>query len=264
MKAHVFKEIRSVVQDASGIQIQDGKESMISARIGQRLKKLSLTDEVEYLEYLKDEFERELVELLNVISTNVTSWYREGEHFKILEEAVKGWASDGQRRMRLWCAASSTGEEPYTICFTMSEALKNARNVDWRLLATDISTRVLHEASEGSYTPERLSGIPDAIRNRYFDDEGSSHRVQQGLRNRVSFKRLNLSSPPFPMKGPLDAIFCRNVMIYFDTELRARLVAEFHRLLKPGGLLISGKSESLASVEGRFERAGPTTYRKLG
>lgn len=264
MNARVFNEIRRIVYEASGIRIQEGKESMVAARLGYRLRNLQLPDETAYLEYLSQQLDREIVELIDVISTNVTSFYREAEHFSILEEALVEWRERGQRRFRLWCAASSSGEEPYTIAITARDSFRRcSAPVDWRLLATDISTRVLGEATAGYYPKSRLENVPAEIVSRHFEPERNGVlRVRSDLRSRVVFRRLNLSKSPFPMRGPLDVVFCRNVMIYFDEATRARLVAEFCRLLKPGGLLIIGKAESLTDSEHRFERAGPSTYRR--
>ncbi|MCA8958348.1 MAG: chemotaxis protein CheR [Planctomycetes bacterium] len=269
MDAKVFERIRKLVYDESGIRIQEGKETMVAARLAQRLRVLRLPDEVAYLEYLMGESKQELVELLDVISTNVTSFFREAQHFDYLGRFLEEQARAGQRRIRLWCAASSTGEEPYTITICAREAFERARSsVDWRLLATDISTRVLAKAEAAVYEASKLEGLQESIRRRWFEpirgSEPEAWQVKDELRQHAVFRRLNLAKPPFPMRGPLDAILCRNVMIYFDDGMRDRLVGEFHRLLRPNGLLITGLSESLLRIEGRFERAGPSIYRRIG
>jgi chemotaxis protein methyltransferase CheR len=170
----------------------------------------------------------------------------------------------------MWCAASSTGEEPYTIAFTTEQVCTSRPNIDWRLLATDISTRVLRKASDGVYSESALEAVPEAVRRRNLikaptpNGETEPHfRVRDDLRSRILFRRMNLAKPPFPMRGPLDVVFCRNVMIYFDEPVRRALVAEFRRLLKPGGLLIVGMSEGLVGCDDGFARRGASTYEKV-
>ena len=266
MNQDAFEELRSIVYDQSGIRIQDGKETMVAARLAQRLRKLNLKDEEAYLSYLRGDLEREIVELLDVISTNVTHFFRESDHFDYVAGFMKAWLDEGQERFRFWSAASSTGEEPYSLAMTIDELMsKHGRPLDVRILATDISTRVLGLAENGVFASSKLDDVPQRVRSRYFESvEGSDGelRAKKCLRDLILFKRVNLSKPPFPMKGPMDVIFCRNVMIYFDNPVRTRLTAEFHKLLRPGGYLIVGKSESLVNHKELFERGGPSIYRK--
>ena len=263
MNTKAFEGIREIVYEQSGILLADGKQSMVAARISRRLRDLRLKDELAYLDHLRADLGTEIVQLLDAISTNVTHFFREAEHFDLiaahLEDRIKG----GARRLRLWSAASSTGEEPYSLAMTVEEVLsKHERSVDARILATDISTRVLNKARAGRYEASKLDGIPAVYRRRHMIGDGEDYRVADHISNRVLFKRLNLSRQPFPMKGPLDVIMCRNVMIYFDDDLRGAIAEECRRLLSPGGLLVLGKSESLVGNRECFERAGPSTYRK--
>lgn len=266
MQAGVFKAIQEIVYDSSGILLKEGKQSMVSSRITRRLRALDIADERAYLEYLRSEPETELVHLLDVISTNVTHFFREPEHFEQAGAWLSQLLAGGQRRLRLWSAASSTGEEPYSLAMTLAEAVRRswrgAGQPDVRILATDISTTVLATAEAGRYPVDKLGGIPDELRKRYLRREGDACRVDQAVRALLLFKRLNLSTPPYPMRGPLDLVMCRNVMIYFDAELRQRIVEDCHRLLRPGGYLFVGKSESLSGTTAGFERAGPSVYRK--
>ena len=269
MKASVFSELCRIVYDHSGIRIRDGKQLMVASRLGARLRALGLANEEQYLEHLCANLDDELVQLLDVISTNVTHFFREAEHFQILRAELDQRLARGQKRIRIWCAASSTGEEPFSLAMTVHDALAAARlKTDVRILATDISTRVLEFAQQGEYEPEKLEPVPKNMRLRHFDavtgPAGLRFRIKPELRDLVLFRRLNLSEPPFPMRGPLDAIFCRNVMIYFDEAVRNPLIAEFHRLLRSDGLLVVGKSESLTRSSRIFERAGPSVYRPLG
>ena len=267
MDHRVFMQICDRVYRVAGITLGEGKEALVSARVGKRLRALQLDCDKEYLKYLEnDETGTEIVELLDVISTNVTSFFREAEHFDILSGIMVEWMKAGQKRFRLWSAASSTGEEPYSIAMTLAE-LKGAASCDMKLLATDISTRVLRHCVEGVYTVDKVGSIPRQRLDTWFDrveyDDGRmAFQVDERLRSMVTFRRLNLNQPPFPMQGPLDAVFCRNVMIYFDNEVRKRLIEEIYRLLKPGGYLFVGHSESLTGIHGAFKALRPSVYVK--
>jgi chemotaxis protein methyltransferase CheR len=257
-----FNQFRTLVYDRSGIALGEGKETLVSARIGKRMRTLGIQSPRAYLQYVLDQ-EEEIVHLLNCISTNFTSFFRENEHFDFLARTVRGWLADGQRRLRIWSAASSTGEEPYTVAMVVREAAEG-REVDAKVLATDISTRVLEKAHQGVYRQEQVRTVPAALRERYFerDRPADAYRVRPALKEMTVFRRLNLSTPPFPMSGPMDVIFCRNVMIYFDKEVRRRLVAEAHRLLRPGGYLIVGHAESLTGIPNEFGNIRPSIYAK--
>jgi chemotaxis protein methyltransferase CheR len=260
-----FKHICSFVYEKCGITLTDKKRALVSARIRKRMRMLKLTSPTEYFNIImNDETGLEVVLLLDAISTNVTSFYREPAHFDFLNQTVKDMTASGQTRFRIWCAASSSGEEPYTIAFTFREACD--RDVDVKILATDISTKVLALARDGIYEPVKLKGVPDHILKKYFtrSKEGKTEQfcVKDGIKQMITFSRLNLVETPYPMKGPMDIIFCRNVMIYFDREVRKKLVEEFYRLIKPDGYLIVGHTESLVDVKTKFKRLGPSIYQK--
>ncbi len=266
MEQKTFERFRSLIYEKSGISLGPQKVALVSARVGKRMRALGMNHYGEYLEYVTgDDSGTELVQLLDAISTNVTSFFREPQHFDFLSDSVARWHAQGQRRFRIWSAASSTGEEPYTIAMTLLETL-GAGGLDARILATDISTRVLEACLRGRYLPSKLDPVPTQLRSRYFVREGSGqdghYRVTDTLKELVTFRRLNLSTPPYPMQGPMDVIFCRNVMIYFDDSIRRRLVSEMYRLLKPGGYLMIGHSESLTSIQSRFRSVRPAVYIK--
>lgn len=267
MKARVFQAISDLVYRESGIQLKEGKETMVAARISHRLKALSLDSEEAYLDYLQRESASEIVQLLDVISTNVTHFFRESEHFTFVDQHITQRIEEGQTRIRLWSAASSTGEEPYTLAMTAAESVERSRaKVDLRILATDISTRVLDIAKRGTYPEAKTRNIPKPLLTRYMrrrtENGEAVYQVSDELRELILYRRLNLSAPPFPMRGPLDLVMCRNVMIYFDDRVRDGIVSECRRLLRPGGLLIVGKSESLRAGTPGFERIGPCVFRK--
>jgi chemotaxis protein methyltransferase CheR len=261
-----FENFRRLVYDKSGITLGPQKEALVSARIGKRMRGLNIQTYSEYYDFvLQDESGRELIEMIDAISTNVTSFYREPDHFELLADLLKKWSAAGQRRFRIWCAAASTGEEPYSIAITVAESV-DLRTTDVKILATDISTRVLEKCLQATYTQERVQSVPPALRDRYFERlasrDGTVFRVREPLRKLLIFRRLNLATPPFSMKGPLDVVMCRNVMIYFDNLVRGRLLTEVHRLLKPGGYLMVGHAESLTGLSTPFKTVRPSVYQK--
>lgn len=268
MDAKVFDKFREIVYEKSGISLSSGKESLVSARVAKRMRALNLDDYKAYLDLvLRDETGEEVVLLLDAISTNVTSFFREPAHFEVLGALLEKWAAAGQKRFRLWSAACSSGEEPYTMGMTVSETLGAHRgDHDVRILATDISTRILRHSMAGVYTKERVQSIPPMLRDRYFapcrGDNAGDFEVKDSLKSMVTFRRMNLSHTPFPLHGPLDVVFCRNVMIYFDNKVRAALLGEIYRLLKPGGYLFVGHAESLTGMMSSLKSVKPSVYVK--
>ncbi len=264
MDRTVFNKFRKIVYETSGIALADSKEALVSARVGKRLRALDIPDTRTYLKYVEqDQTGEEVVHLLDVISTNVTNFFRENDHFEFLSDRMEEWLAKGQRSFKFWSAACSTGEEPYSLAMTLCKAA-GAKGLDIRILATDISTRVLKFAREGIYDKRKMKDVPLSTINRYFNQhrEGKHtfYEVKDPIRNMVVFRRLNLSTPPFPMKGPFDMIFCRNVMIYFDNPVRQKLLSDLHRLLKPGAYLMVGHAESLTGMVSDFKPVKPSIY----
>lgn len=259
MPAAVEQRLRALAYEHTGIVLGPEKASLVAARVGKRLRTLSLSSYEDYLKVLEERPE-EVQEFVNVITTNTTSFWREPSHFTLSYETLKGWVSRGQRRFRIWCAASSTGQEPYTIAITLSPLVEE-HNLDLLILATDIDTRVLSTARAALYPSEAVREVPADVRIRAFEPAGDGQvRVADRYRRLVRFGQLNLTKAPFPMQGPLDFIFCRNVMIYLDVPTRQRFVTETERLLKPGGLLIIGHSESIFGLKNRLEIVQPSVY----
>ncbi|TLM81052.1 MAG: protein-glutamate O-methyltransferase CheR [Actinobacteria bacterium] len=265
MNKKTFERICEIVYETSGIHLTARKEALVSARVGKRMRALGIPSYEQYLEYLEDDH-TEVVGLLDAVSTNVTSFFREPHHFEYISDQVSSWYADGQRRFRFWSAACSTGEEPYSLAMVLREAVPFP-DVDLRILATDISTEALATCELATYDERRMTPVPHDLRERWFIGRGQGEdqtwEVKKQLRTSVVFRRMNLSATPFPMKGPLDAVFCRNVMIYFDDSVRMRLLSEAHRLLKPGGLLVVGHAESLAGMISDFKYVRPSIYRKV-
>ena len=258
-----FCAIRDLVGQTAGIVLSDAKKALVAARLARRLKEVGDRDPRAYLERLRhDRSGTELVALIDAISTNVTYFFRESPHFDFTSEKVTEWVRAGQRRLRVWCAASSTGEEPYSIAITLAE-IPGIEKVDVRILATDISTKVLSVAMSGLYDEKKIADSPSYIRERYFERRADGQvQVVRRLRDWIRFRRFNLTELPSPLAGPLDLIFCRNVMIYFDNPRREKLAHEFSRLLAPGGFLIIGHSESLAAAKSAVRLVQPSIYQR--
>jgi len=265
-----FERISQLVRKLCGINLHTGKRELVKARLSKRLRSLGLSSFGDYVDFVQhDRTGNELTAMLDAISTNLTSFFREPAHFEYLARSVIARAVDGAERigrgLRLWSAGCSSGEEPYSMAITVAESIPDLSRWDAKVLATDLSTDMLTRAAEGVYPKGRLQTLPPLIRGKYFTcvDTGPDrhYRVNGPLRKLVHFARLNLMGQ-WPMSGPFDAIFCRNVMIYFDKPTQARLIERFWELLGPGGTLFIGHSESLAGVQHRFRYVQPTVYEK--
>ncbi|HEY0777160.1 MAG TPA: protein-glutamate O-methyltransferase CheR [Gemmatirosa sp.] len=260
-----FAEISRIVTDIAGIQLPPGKEGLVQSRLARRLRQLGVPSFDAYLERVRDDATgRERAEMIDLLTTNKTSFFREPAHFDMLRDTVVPTFAAAPNGLRLWSAGCSTGEEPYTIAMVLREAASSA-GVDGpepRVLATDLSHRVLEQAARGVYSDAQLAEVPGPLRGRYFVAEsGDRWRVAPALRGLVRFAGLNLLGA-WPMRGPFHAIFCRNVMIYFDKPTQQALVARFHALLATGGYLFVGHSESLTALDHDFAYVRPAVYRK--
>lgn len=259
-----FEAIARLVHETCGISLRDGKQELVKARLMKRMRELAISDFAVYLERVKtDHTGAELDRMLDLLTTNKTSFFRESQHFDLLRTAVIPELPG--RRIRVWSAACSSGEEPYTIAMTLRACLPSPDSFDARILATDISTRVLAKARAATYEAETLASLPPGYAGRFFTgvDAGGRrlYRVVDEVRRLVSLARLNLLEA-WPMKGPFDAVFCRNAMIYFDKPTQEALVNRYWSLLRPGGWLFVGHSESLAGMKHPFEYIQPAAYRK--
>ncbi len=263
-----FKKVRKIIYDEVGINLTEVKRALVSSRLRKRMNVLNIPEYKDYIQFVQDDkSKKEIVQLFNTISTNVTHFFREKDHFDFLEKIFMQARMEGQDRYRIWSAACSSGEEPYTIVMALEELLRGER-YDYKVLGTDISTKVLNMCLQGVYQERNMKTVSSKLRLNYFtkftnDQNLTLYQIDERIKRRVLFKRLNLSKPPFPLQGNLDAIFCRNVMIYFDDIVRTRLVNEFFRLLKPGGYLFIGHSESLAGLKDiDFKLIKASIYRK--
>jgi chemotaxis protein methyltransferase CheR len=262
MDASTFSRLCSIAYDEAGITLGPSKEALVAARVGKRLRALGLANEKEYLLRLEaDTSGEEMVEFLDVISTNHTSFFRERDHFELMRNLVLDWHKAGQTRLRIWSAASSTGEEPYSMAFTLTD-LPEVAEMDLRILATDISTRVLRKAEAACFSSERLASLEPGEQRRYFErvPKSDDFIVRPAIREKIAFRRLNLAVPPYPMRGPFDIIFCRNVMIYFDQAVRQRVIGAMEKLIRPGGYLVIGHSEALSGVQVGLRMLRPSVF----
>ncbi len=266
-----FRQISDLVYEHCGINLHDGKKELVRARLAKRLREGRFESFSDYIRYvLEDPTGREFSVLVDSLSTNLTKFFREEQHFEymrsqLLPRALESRLARHELRIRAWSAGCSTGEEPYSIAITLLEAIQGRGRWDVKLLATDVSTRVLERAREGIYEQDRVEPIPLPLRNKYLtrtrEGRKELYEVAPGLRNVVIFHYLNLMQD-WPIKGPLDFIFCRNVMIYFDKPTQGRLINRFYDLLASGGVLFTGHSESLTGIEHRFRYVQPTIYIK--
>jgi len=262
MNEKTFTRLRDIVYAESGISLSPAKQALLMARTAKRVRALGLPGYDDYVRALEtDASGAELVEFLDAVSTNVTSFFREAEHYDVVRSYVSDVMRRGRSRLRAWSAGCSTGEEAYSLAMTVLDAA-GEQPLDVRILATDINTHTLATAGQGVYSDAKVRSIPPRLRHRYMRPQGRrEHRTWsagEDLRRVIVFKRLNLSRLPFPVSGPFDIVFCCNVMIYFDQRVRAGLLTEFHRVLRPGGLLIVGHAESLAARSGPFTLLHPS------
>jgi chemotaxis protein methyltransferase CheR len=264
--ADEYQRFCGLIYAESGISLGDRKASLLVSRLSKRLRDLGLATFTEYYEKVTEDGTREeFTRMLDLISTNKTDFFREPQHFDFLRERILPELARA-KRIRIWSSACSTGEEPYTIAMTLCDSVESPDRWDVKILASDLSTRVLAKAASGTYGVEQVRAVPpDVVKRHFLKGRGESAglvKVKPQLADMIQFRRLNLMDERFPIKTPLDAIFCRNVMIYFDRQTQEQLVNKFYRYLKPGGHLFIGHSESLQWSKHPFKAVVPTIYRR--
>jgi chemotaxis protein methyltransferase CheR len=264
-----FDFLRQISNQRTGIVVSDEKFDMFYSRLSRRVRALGLRDFAAYCEFVRaDSSGKEVLELVNAITTNLTAFFRERHHFDYLSRQVIPALrrEHSQRRLRIWSAGCSTGEEPYSLAITLREAASQLNGWDYRITATDIDSNVLATAVRGVYAQERVKGIEQARLKRWFyRGRGTNQglvRVKPTLRDLIQFGQLNLMEE-WQMEEPQDVIFCRNVIIYFDKPTKTQLVEKYAQNLKLGGYLFIGHSESLYKISKRFELIGNTIYRRV-
>jgi len=264
-----FEHIRLLVKSHTGIVLADGKQDMVYGRLTRRLRVLNLPDFDSYLAIIEREDEEELIHLVNAITTNLTSFFREEHHFGYLKSTVfpslleKNAAT---RRIRIWSAGCSTGEEPYSLAMTVREFFADHHGWDVKIIATDLDSNVVTKAEKGVYDKTRVDGVSPEYKKRWMKrgkgDKSELVKMKGELQELITFKQLNLLHH-WPIKGPIDIVFCRNVVIYFDKDTQRTLFGRYADVLSNDGYLFVGHSENMFNVCDRFESLGHTIYQRI-
>jgi chemotaxis protein methyltransferase CheR len=260
-----FERVRSMIHRHAGIALNPSKKTMVYSRLSRRLRVLGQADFAGYLDALErsGHEQPEWQEFVNALTTNLTSFFREAHHFPVLAQHLRQRAA--QAPLQIWCCAASTGEEPYTLAMTALDAFDDPAAPSVSILATDIDTAVLERARRGVYPIDAVAKLdPGVLRRHFLRGCGASQglvRVRPQLGSMITFRQLNLLQPRWPMDTRFDAIFCRNVMIYFDKATQRQLLQRLAQRLKPGGLLFAGHSENFTHARELFELQGKTVYR---
>jgi chemotaxis protein methyltransferase CheR len=256
-----FEHIRKLIYERAGISLSPIKRDMVYSRLARRLRATGLKNFTDYLKLLEKGDPVEMEAFTNSLTTNLTAFFREQHHFPLLQEFLR--PKMRQPSISIWCSASSTGEEPYSIAMTVAELFGSIPS-NVKILASDLDTNVLDKAREGVYPVERIEKMPEALARKYFlrgngNQEGLV-RVKPELQSMITYRQINLLDSTWPMRGPFDAIFCRNVMIYFDKPTQHRILEKFVPLLPADGLLFAGHSESFHHASDLFKLRGRTVY----
>jgi len=265
-----FDKLSRLIYSDYGIKMPVSKKTMLEGRLRKRLHANNMSTYEQYCEYLfsNEGMEKELVHMIDVVSTNKTYFFREPSHFTyIQDELFPHFRAENKTTLKVWSAAASTGEEAYTIAITIEEFLRERRSFDYSIYCTDISTQVLQKAALGIYENQRVSGIPFDIKKRYFlkskDVNNPRVRVIPELRRRCTFDRFNLMDRRYVTPTEYDIIFCRNVLIYFDKSTQEEVINKLCTRLKPGGYLFLGHSESITGITAPLKTIKPTIYKRI-
>ena len=268
-----FSRLSEFIHDSCGIKITPAKRVMLESRLAKRLKSLGIHAFRDYFDYLfsPQGMQNELVHMIDVVTTNKTDFFRESAHFsylakKAVPELISLYDAGIRRTFNIWSAGCSTGEEPYTIAIVLNELTEKYRGFRYMVLATDISTKVLDIARVGIYGKDKVEPIPDVLKKKYIlkgkNSQEGMVKVVSELRAMVKFRRLNFMEGDFGMREPMDIIFCRNVIIYFDKPAQEKLLKRFSGHLVPGGYIFMGHSETLQGMDLPLVPVAPTVYRK--
>jgi chemotaxis protein methyltransferase CheR len=267
-----FVRVSQFIHQQYGIHLTAAKKSLLEGRLRKRMKQCDIDSFSEYCNYLFTDqgMKEEMIFMIDAVTTNKTDFFREPYHFEFLTQqaipALSAKQLTHRKRINVWSSACSTGEEPYTLAMVLSDYAAHHPEFDFSILATDISTKVLDIAQTAIYDEEKIAPIPYALRKKYLlrskDPNKKAVRIIPELRNRIAFRRFNLMDRRKPVAEPLDIIFCRNVMIYFDIQTQENLIRKFHDILTPGGYLFMGHAESINNMDVGLNFAGPTIYQK--
>lgn len=264
-----FNRISAIAYDKWGLHLSEKKVQLVSTRLGKFIRKSRFKDVGAYIDHIEQNASpADLLELFDMLSTNVTSFFRERQHFDYLEREfytplARGNLTTPGRRIRLWSAACSTGPEPYSMAIQALDLLPDIDRWDFKILATDLATSAVQKAKEGVYPRDMVENLPKGMLKKHFEPVTvsgvPSYRVSERVRSLVSVGQLNLMED-WPMKGPFDVIFCRNVMIYFDQPTKAKLVGRMADLLRPGGIFAVGSAESISNLGSALRTVQPSMY----
>jgi len=257
-----FERIRDLAHERAGIFLSPKKRDLVYSRIARRLRALGLITFDDYLHQLEDN-EDEAQDFINALTTNLTAFFREAHHFDLLADQLVEASAGHRGPLKIWSSACSTGEEAYSLAMTAIEAF-GSWTPPVRILATDVDTQVLSQAKRGVYASDRVAKMDEERVKSFFVRGKGKHqgmvKVRSQVRDLIHFNSLNLLAPNWPLKGPFDAIFCRNVMIYFDKPTQYKVLSRFHPLLTPKGLLYAGHSESFQHASDLFRLKGKTVF----
>lgn len=258
-----FERVRKLIYQRAGISLSTVKQDMVYSRLARRVRATGARTFTQYLDALERNGGGEWEAFVNSLTTNLTSFFREAHHFPMLSDHLRKQAG---RPLRIWCCAASTGEEPYSLAMTVLETF-GASNPSVSILASDIDTNVLATADKGFYPADRVDRLGNDRLTRFFQPvpaaQGGGYRVKPELRRLIEFRQINLLAPSWPLNGQFDAIFCRNVMIYFDKPTQYRILSRFVPALRPDGLLFAGHSESFVHAADLFRSIGKTVYQPM-
>lgn len=259
-----FEKVRDLIYERAGIRLSDSKKQLVYSRLARRIRSLGLSDFRTYLDHLA-KVEEEMEQFINALTTNLTSFFRESHHFDYLASHVTA-LKPADRPLHIWCAAASTGEEAYSIAITLAKAFGTDRPPAI-IVASDIDSQVLRNAETGVYQAERIADLPEDTKKRFFlrgrGENAGKVRVRPFLRQMVKFRKMNLLDESWPLEAPLDIIFCRNVMIYFDKVTQRRILARMVPLLQENGLYFAGHSESFVHASDLVQLIGRSVYRPV-
>ncbi|MEI0518217.1 protein-glutamate O-methyltransferase [Brachyspira murdochii] len=268
-----FNELVKIIYDKTRIQMTNHKRALVTSRLSKRLRALHMDSFREYIDFVKNAKDEELTNFVNAVTTNKTDFFRENKHFEymktnFLPEWEKNFKEGKVKNLRIWSAACSTGEEPYTIQMTLHEYFgANYDKYDIKVLASDIDTNVLAHGRAGIYKEESVESIQPNILRKYFlrgtGDKDGLYKVKDILKKNLFFRQLNFKDEDFDIHTQFDLIFCRNVIIYFDKEFQKELFNKFHRYLKEDGLVFIGHSETLFGVSDKFKYVSSNIYKKI-
>lgn len=262
-----FHKFCDLIYEHTGITMDDNKRDLVYSRITRRIRDLHLNSFEDYRNIVEAGNDKnELEEFVNAVTTNLTSFFRQDYHFEYLTQVINELVAQGKKRIRIWSSASSTGEEPYSIAYTVAKAIPNISSFDVKILATDIDSEVLEKARAGVYQLEKIQNVPtDFLKNAFHKGVGSHDgevKIKSEYQDLISFRKLNLMKE-WPMHGPFDVIFCRNVIIYFNKEVQKELFKRFAKLQNKGDFMMIGHSENLFKVSEDYKLIEKAVYRRV-